>query len=570
MADDKFSLPRWVEILAVILLLGGAWFLRSTGLDTFKLTDETKWGFRSANFTLALHRCEYELTFQRSHPGVTTMWAGSIGMRFAIPDYTDRTDEYVENTSYKMDLNEVGLGVMQIIVPGRQVVIAVNILILLVCYLYLRNLLSPLSAFAGLLLLAYEPFFMAHTRILHVDGFLSTFMYLSLIAYLSFLRNGKAYNLVLSGVAAGLTWLTKTPGFYLVAGVVLVAFIHWALEGPGRSREEIWKSALKTGWHVLLWGLVGAMVMFIVWPAMWVQPLAIIKQLLRESLDYAIQGHTSPVVFNSIIYRDGIVPRSIWYYYPLTYLWRASPIVLLGLAFAFVAYVFKQDHLKDRSSRILVLSLALFAAGFMLFMSIGSKRSDRYVLPTFPPLAIVAGLGWNALLGGVQRINLARIWKLVLAGFIMVAFILQIALPILYRPYYLSYFNPLMGGYRKAPGVLQIGWGEGLDEAARYLNAMPGADDMVVASWYERVFSEFFVGRTMNIEDEPQISQGEIENILEADYIVIYYHQFQRAMPENLLDILEDQTPIHRIWFNNLEYIRIYDPSTFTTSEVTQ
>jgi hypothetical protein len=567
MSDAKYSLPRWVEILAVTLLLGYAWFLRSTDLEKFKLTDETKWGFRSANFTLALHRGDYALTFQRSHPGVTTMWAGSIGMRFAIPDYTDRTDEYVENTSYKMDLNEVGLSVMQIIVPGRHVVIAVNIIILLLCFLYLRNLLDPLSAFAGLLLLAYEPFFMAHTRILHVDGFLSSFMYLSVIAYLSFLRNRKAYNLVLSGVAAGLTWLTKTPGFYLVAGVMLIAILHWILNQPGRSREEIWGGAFKAAWQVILWGLVGTAVMIILWPAMWVQPLAIFKQLLRESLDYAIQGHTSPVVFNGILYRDGIVPRSIWYYYPLTYLWRASPVVLVGLLFALIAYIFRLDCMKDRSTRNLVLSLVLFAIGFMLFMSFGSKRSDRYVLPTFPLFTMVAGIGWMAILRWSQNLQLTRFWKLVPVGVVLIAVMLQIALPILNQPYYLSYFNPLMGGYRKAPDVLQVGWGEGLDEAARYLNAMPGAEAMVVASWYERVFSEFFVGKTINIEDQPQISQGEIEHILKADYIVIYYHQFQRAMPENLLAILQDQTPIHRFWFNNLEYIRIYDPSTFASTE---
>ena len=570
MSNDKLILPRWAEILIVILLLGGAWFLRSKDLDTFKLTDETKWGFRSANFTLALHRGDYALTFQRSHPGVTTMWAGTIGMRFAIPDYVNRTNEYVENTSYKMDLNRAGLGVMQIIVPGRQVVIAINMLILLVCFFYLRDLIGPLSALAGLLLLTYEPFVMAHTRILHVDGFLSSFMYLSVIAYMSFLRNGKAYNLALSGVAAGLTWLTKTPGFYLAAGIVLIAFLHWIVNLPVRSREEIWKSGLKASWQLILWGLVGTTIMIILWPAMWVQPFTIIKQLMRESLEYAVQGHTSPVFFNGIIYRDGIVPRSIWYYYPLTYLWRTSPIVILGLLLAMIAYVFRLDRMQDRNTRNLVLSLVLFAAGFMLFMSIGSKRSDRYVLPTIPPLTIVAGLGWTALLRGIQNSKQSRLWKLIPAGIVAIAFMVQMALPIVFRPYYLSYFNPLMGGYRKSPGVLQVGWGEGLDEAARYLNAMPGAEDLLVASWYERVFSEFFVGKTINIEDQAEISQGEIEHILDADYIVIYYHQFQRGMPENLLAILKEQTPIHRFWFNKLEYIRIYDPETFAIPEVTQ
>jgi hypothetical protein len=564
MANNKLSLPRWAEILVIVLFLGGAWFLRSKDLETFKLTDETKWGFRSANFTLALHQGDYALTFQRSHPGVTTMWAGTIGMRFAIPDYVDRTNEYVENTSYKMDLDKVGLGVMQIIVPGRQVVIVINVLILLVCFLYLRKLIGPLSALSGLLLLAYEPFFMAHTRILHVDGFLSSFMYLSVIAYMSFLRDGRVYNLALSGVAAGLTWLTKTPGVYLAAGILLIACLHWILNATGQSRTAIWKSGLKAGWQLILWGLMGTAVMIILWPAMWVQPLTIIKQLLRESLEYAVQGHTSPVFFNGIIYRDGIVPRSIWYYYPLTYLWRTSPIVILGLLMALIAYVFRLDRMQDRNTRNLVLSLVLFAAGFMLFMSIGSKRSDRYVLPTIPPLAIVAGLGWTTLLGEIQSWKKSRIWKLIPAGIVAIAFMAQLALPVLYRPYYLSYFNPLMGGYRKSPGVLQVGWGEGLDEAARYLNAMPGAEDLVVASWYERVFSEFFVGKTVNIEDLAVISQGEIDYILAADYIVIYYHQFQRRMPENLLVILEEQSPIHRFWFNNLEYIRIYDPETFT------
>jgi len=127
------------------------------------------------------------------------------------------------------------------------------------------------------------------------------------------------------------------------------------------------------------------------------------------------------------------------------------------------------------------------------------------------------------------------------------AVVAQLVLPVLYLPYYLSYFNPLMGGARRAPEVLQIGWGEGLDEAARYLNAMPGAEGMTVASWYERVFSEFFVGKTIYIEDRATISRGEVQSILDADLIVIYYHQFQRAMPENLLEILKDEEPIHRL-----------------------
>lgn len=558
-------MTRWIAAsLAGIILIAG-WFLRARNLDQFKLTDETKWAFRSANFSLALYREEYAETFQRSHPGVSTMWAGWFGMRIAMPDYDQNATRYVENTSYKQDLRQNGAEVMQILVPARQVVIAISMLVLAICYFYLETLFGFIPALLGTLLLTFEPFFVGHTRILHVDGFLSVFMYLSIIAYLAFLRSKRGINLVVSGVAAGLTWLTKTPGFYLAAGVALIAAIFMIHEITAKRDGGTLKLLFKTAWPLTVWAVVGIGTFFILWPAMWVEPVAIIKSLVFESIDYAVGGHTSPVVFNGVIYRDGVVPRSIWQYYPLCYLWRASPVVVVGLALALLGFLRHKPPFRSGFHRRAILGLFLFSIGFIVFMSVGSKRSDRYVLPAFPALSVAAGMGWAALGQWLWEISRSR-WSRFLSPLIVAAaMVAHILLPIQHLPYFLSYFNPLMGGAKKAPEVLQIGWGEGLDEAARYLNALPGAEDMVVASWYERVFSEFFLGETYNIEDKIRISDGEIEDILGADYIVIYYHQFQRDMPENLLDLLENQEPIHTLWFNGLEYVLIYDPDTFTS-----
>lgn len=548
----------------LILILLGAWLLRSRDLPLFKLTDETKWAFRSANYTLALHRGDYAATFQRSHPGVTTMWAGWLGMKIAMSDYSQNATRYVENTSYRTDLRDNGAEVMQILVPARHVVIAVSLLILTICYSYLERLFGVPVALLGTLLLAFEPFFVGHTRILHVDGFLSIFMYLSVIAYLAFLKNGGIFNLIISGIAAGLTWLTKTPGFYLAGGILLVATIFWIAQFAHWKRNGFWKSIFKMSWPLAIWGSVGIVTFFLLWPAMWVQPVAIVKQLILESIDYAVGGHSSPVVFNGVIYRDGIVPSSIWQYYPLSYLWRASPFVVVGLTLSIIAFLFQRPPLHTKSNRLAFLALFLFAVGFIVFMSVGSKRSDRYVLPVFPPVSVAAGLGWWAFGRWTWNRTGRNAYRIAGPLIVSAAVVGQIMLPIIHLPYYLSYFNPLMGGVKRAPEVLQIGWGEGLDEAARYLNRMPGAEDMTVAAWYERVFSEFFVGKTLNIEDQATISEGEIQHILSSDYIVIYYHQFQRGMPENLLEILSDEDPSQRIFFNGLEYVRIYDPDTFS------
>ncbi len=560
------NLRKGLGILGIVLVILGAWFLRVQRLDEFKLTDETKWAFRSANFSLALHRGEYDETFQRSHPGVTTMWAGWLGIKVAMPDYVQNATTYVENTSYKTDLEQNDAEIMEILVPARYVVISISMLIVLICFLYIEQLFGFPVAALGTILLAFEPFFIGHTRILHVDGFLSVFMYLSLIAFLAFLKNGRIVDLLVSSIAAGLTWLTKTPGFYLAAGIIAVAAVSWIFRFAQNDSPGFWKSLWNSGWPLMLWVGVGITTFILLWPAMWVRPAAIIRQLLLESLDYAVGGHSSPVVFNGVIYRDGIVPRSIWQYYPVTYLWRVSPLAIVGLLFSMLAFFFKREPLKGRFNRVAFLGLIVFALGFMLFMSAGSKRSDRYVLPVFPALSIAAGMGWAALvmyLWDSSRQRFAKAAAAVLFGLVIMG---QMLLSALHLPYFLTYFNPLMGGARKAPEVLQIGWGEGLDEAARYLNAVTGAEDLTVASWYERVFSEFFVGRTINIEDQATISAGEIQSILDADFIVIYYHQVQRAMPENLLKILEDEVPALRMWFNGLEYIRIYDTDTFSAS----
>jgi hypothetical protein len=557
---------KLLQILLLPLILSSGWLLRTRGLDHFKLTDETKWAFRSANFTLALHRADYTETFRVSHPGVTTMWAGWIGISLSMPEYAGSATRYVENKTYREDLSDNGTNVMQILVPARQVVIAVSMLLLLAGYYYLNRLAGPQAALIGTLLLTFEPFYLGHTRILHVDGFLSGFMYLSTLAFLGFLKDRRSTDLIVSGVAAGLTWLTKTPGFFLAGGIALIAVIDWLWPDPERSQRKFWKDALRSGWPVVVLGVIGVVVFFALWPAMWVDPVVMLKRLARASLDYAVEGHSSPVVFNGVVYRDGIVPASIWQYYPLCYLWRVSPVALGGLALAAAALVRRWSPLDERPGRVALVGLVIFALAYIVFMSIGSKRSDRYVLPAMPVLSAAAGFGWAALLERARRIEVRRVTRTALLGIIAAAMCYQIALALTHLPYYLSYFNPLMGGSRKAPQVLQIGWGEGLDEAARYLNSKPGAENLVVATWYERVFSEFFVGEIYNIEDMPTISEGEIEDILNADYIVIYYHQFQRDMPENLLDIIEEQEPVHTLWFNGLEYVRIYDPDTFNRS----
>ena len=56
------------------------------------------------------------------------------------------------------------------------------------------------------------------------------------------------------------------------------------------------------------------------------------------------------------------------------------------------------------------------------------------------------------------------------------------ALPLaVVAPYALAYYNPLVGGGPAASRVLLVGWGEGLDQVAAYLNAQPSSERQLIA-----------------------------------------------------------------------------------------
>jgi hypothetical protein len=127
------------------------------------------------------------------------------------------------------------------------------------------------------------------------------------------------------------------------------------------------------------------------------------------------------------------------------------------------------------------------------------------------------------------------------------------------HPYYFTYFNPLMGGAARAPQVLMVGWGEGLELAADYLNQKPGSDELLVMSPISYGSTSFFLEgesvQTFRLDERLNTRKQEI--VSELDYILTYVNGWQRTPPE--LDLFAGIEPEHVIWLNGLEYVRIYD-----------
>jgi hypothetical protein len=368
-------------------------------------------------------------------------------------------------------------------------------------------------------------------------------------------------DLIISGVSAGLAWLTKSPGFFLVPTLGIVALLQlWPKlrQDDQQSWIEIFWQEI---WPLVVWGLVGVFIFVAAWPAMWVSPIKVISKVFGTAETYASVGHDTAVFFNGQIIAGSEFNLRYFYFYPVTFLWRATPVVIIGI-FAFVlGFIKKSKPLAEPDIRWFSTVLLIASIVFTLGMTLGQKKFDRYLIPVYPPLDILAGLGWVVCIIWLKD-RLSNRASTIAVGFISAfVIIFQAGSSLSLFPDMFSYYNPLMGGGRKAPQVMQIGWGEGLDQAALYLNQKPDAENLVVSSWYSLgSFSFFFNGETVNIPSGVIVGDN-WQAIQSSDYIVIYVHEWQRNLPAKLLSELANKTPEHSIWINGIEYVRIYKQS---------
>jgi 4-amino-4-deoxy-L-arabinose transferase-like glycosyltransferase len=550
---------------ALLLLILSLALPRLTALDRYVTIDEPLWLMRSANFYSALWNKDWKDTYQAEHPGVINTWAGAAGFLWKFPGYVKLVDEQFKKANkFEEFLISKSRAALDLLVAGRAFTALAVILILMLAFPLMVRLAGWGPALLASFLIALDPYFVALSRLLHLDGLVTALMLLSLLAFLRYLDKGRQKrDLLLSGVAAGLSWLTKSPAFFLIPFVGLLMLIElfktWRGNGIAGLRNhtarlrEIW--VVSRPW--LVWLAIGVIVFVLLWPAMWVDPLGTIRHVFGGATDYALEGSDKDTFFAGQVIDAG---QSVWYFYPVSLLWRNTPPVLIGVLILAVACIFPKKFGLSGDHRRMALVMSLFTLLFIVFITLSKKVADRYQIPVQPALCMLAALGWYALLErlvawlGRRLPGAPASLFLPLLGGVVVLWqlwgVLQTA------PYYMNYYNPLMGGDQAAPGVMMIGRGEGLDLAARYLNSLPEARRLRVYAWYATgPFSYYFKGKTWSIE-----SNTTLDDILKADYMVIYIHQWQRQTPsQEVLDFFAAQTPVYMARIGNLDYAQVYD-----------
>jgi len=269
--------------LAAVFILLALWAPRSRSLDGDATIDEARWLLRSANFYQALASGDLRSTFQREHPGVTITWAGAAGFLWRYAGYAAEAGEQMPGpTRFQRFLRQHKQNALELLAAGRRFVAAVIVVSLALAFIPAVRLLGLAPALLGFLFIASDPFLVSLSRLLHLDGLVSALMLLSLLWFMDYLYRGRRVaSLFISGIGAGLSWLTKSPALFLAPFVGLLALADLL-----RSRQGGKSIRLPDVWAylrpLLAWSGIAAAVFVLLWPAMWVEPLGTLQRRSRR------------------------------------------------------------------------------------------------------------------------------------------------------------------------------------------------------------------------------------------------------------------------------------------------
>lgn len=505
------------DIAIIVLLLVVALVTRTTSLGTFLTADEKTWIGRSYEFIRAFKDIRFNDMLQTTHPGVTTLWAAgtTITAKMLTSDipFTNSTlFHFIKSAQFSIALLNV---------------LAIPCIYVLLYLVFKRRDIALFSAF----LIALDPFLIGYSRVIHVDALLGSFLTLAVLSSILYARTLSRSWLITSAVLSAFALLTKFPAVFIFPFILCALYIlhpknaFLPLFLKDRSRDA------------LMWILMVALLIFIIWPALlWVpNPFGNVLQVKRDISIAAVTPHnmTEDYSLNA-------------YHYPATILDRSSPVTFIGMIAAFFALGISFTS-KKRSPELSLIALYFF--GFILMMTLGAKKGDRYILPVFFALDILAayGLIWLAsILASVKKQQVAILSVIC----IPVAYLITVVA--FYHPYTISYNNPLF------PDNLsqELGWGEGLEQVGAWLNTNhPGA---IAASWYPGELGAFTNAPVLHINAHEQN---------QVQFIVLYNNMFGREPSHYANDFLDEyykkREPVFVVKIAGKEFAWVYEKPSY-------
>lgn len=576
----RFSWRSGLWVAGLILLTA---LPRLTALNQYLIVDEAdRWRW-AEDFVYALSRADWAGTLVGDgYPGIVPVWAESLWIFLEAARRSLIEGQWIGESGLYLIFHEWDRSAF--LYQQRLPIVLLNTFLALVAVWAVWRLFGRRVALLAGILIALDPFYLSDSRVNRAEAVITGLITLSLLALVFYHRQPRWRYVVISGILGGLSFLTKIQALAILPAIALIGLFIYVSRASEKGkpysplRVPTAYSLLKFG---LIWAAAAGLTWFIFWPAMWVSPW----QTLALVYDYAtrkVGAEGVNLFFMGQTYADAD-PGPI--FYPFTWLMRITPLALLGCilyAARLLSYLLRlfskrmePKFLAAQSGSLQAsLIVVIYILVYTLAMTLGSHKQDRYLMPIFLGVDILAAIGLVYLWDWVVKQGLVKLkiganaeeitptsYSLPPTPFLDYAFlavllVIQLATIVPHHPYYYSYFNPLMGDGPMAVRTMRIGWGEGMDQVGAYLAAKPDSQNLAVASRFTHNMLGF-KGDQISLLPDGRWTQ--------ADYIVLYIQQVQRRQEPSpgFIDYFQARPAEKVITIGGIDYAWVY-PIPFT------
>ncbi len=327
------------------------------------------------------------------------------------------------------------------------------------------------------IILAMLPFTLGLSQLVTAESFKILIYPLSIYTFILLLQKFSIKNIILCGISVGIALQIKQSNI-LILPIFGIIFLFQYKQLKEKDRSQFLKSRLKA---ILTICLISIITFLLIWPQL----------LWHLGETYAIHKSLWNVQFSPKIWQITLAPPEIFmgklmispvFYYPVYFL-ISIPIGILILFFIGLMHIIKKISLYH------FILLAWFLVPFIMSFYSWRQHGLRYIIEVYPAICLIAAIGFDRLVTKYFKQEKKRFVYFIPVVIYLFVVLWQI------KPYYLDYFNEIVGGtntvykYR----LFQQGWwGQGLREAGLYLrDNAPKGSSIGLAISPDHVFPRF-------------------------------------------------------------------------------
>jgi len=340
-----------------------------------------------------------------------------------------------------------------------------------IVYFLVKNIFNRKSGIIAAFLLFFNPIYLQYTRASYLDGFMLLVLSLFLLMlYKTSVTSARHMYSYLTGLSLGLVISTKSFLFlYLLIPLVFI----WLLFMSPKGTVTV-KTAIVASFKICF---VAVVVFFLLWPAVWVNPLL---KLVFQGAFFGLFGTYGPLfsVTYSTLFLGNIVSPSPMIHALTLLFYQTTYIELLGFILGIVYLLHK---IKSKTTLAILVFLGLNLLGLAFFYSY-----QHHLLYVIMPFAIIAGIGYGYVVNSFKHKLKPKLLKvpdkLLNLGLLLIVGC-QIFLIIHTSPYYGLYYNNAFLGGKRPIDVFEVPEPVyGLDQVAEYIRANPPSSNTILTT----------------------------------------------------------------------------------------